>query len=227
MPNSGSQATQATKREVGMQSIIPPKLYDSPHILKQKNLETVEFNKYFYVSHTLTFLGLGFLALNILISYTREWQTEELQLLGVKAAIFFFLMFSCFYMPDTIVTRPHPFIWRGVLGAALLYVGFLTYISIIPLDAARKTFKVFDDNLGEILPERNYAEDCRIYTPEDPVNAFRNITEAVFDVHFIAHLIGWICKVLIIRDIKVCWVCSIAFEIMELTFKNWLPNFAE
>ncbi|CAI2362551.1 unnamed protein product [Moneuplotes crassus] len=227
MPKSISHKTSLKHREVGMQSIIPPKLYDSPHILKQKNLETVEFNKYFYASHTLTFLGLGILALNVLIYYTRGWAVEDLQALGFKAAIFFFLMFSCFYMPDTIMTRPHPFIWRGVLGANLIYLGFLTYLSLLPLDAARKTFKMFDEKLGEELPERSYAEDCRIYTPEDPVSAFRNLSEAFFDIHTLAHLLGWVAKVLIIRDTKICWICSIGFEVAELTLNHWLPNFKE
>ncbi|CAI2362891.1 unnamed protein product [Moneuplotes crassus] len=227
MPKKDKQQSAYTKREVGMQSIVPPKLYDSPHILRLKNLETVEYNKYFYVSHTLTFLGLGVIALNVLIYYTRGWPVEDLKILGLKGAMFFFLMFSCFYMPDTIVTRPHPFIWRGVLGANLLYLGFLTYISILPLDEARKTFKIFDETLGETLPERSYAEDCRIYTPEDPVSAFRNFRDSFFDVHTFAHLLGWICKVLIIRDIKVCWICSIGFEIAELTLNHWLPNFKE
>lgn len=215
------------KREVGIQSIIQPKLYDSPHILAQKNLETVEYNRFFYISHTLTFMVLGVIAMNVLIHYTRGWSYEQLQLLALKAIVFFVLMFSAFYMPDTIVTRPHPFIWRCVLGANLMYLSFLIYISFIPLDQARKTFKIFDSRLGEPLPERSYADDCRFYTPDDPVSMFRNFSDAVFDVHFVAHLIGWVCKVLIIRDIKICWVCSIVFELTELTFKHWLPNFAE
>ena len=109
------------KREVGLQSIIQPKLYDSPHILAQKNLETVEYNKYFYISHTLTFLFLGVVFMNVLIYYSRNMSLYELKILGLKVICFFILMFSAFYMPDTIVTRPHPFIWRMVLGANLIY----------------------------------------------------------------------------------------------------------
>lgn len=81
--------------------------------------------------------------------------------------------------------------------------------------------------MGEPLPERSYADDCRLYTPEDPESAFRNLFDAAFDVHFVAHLIGWVCKVLIIRDIKICWITSVVFELTELTFRHWLPNFYE
>ena len=87
-------------------------------------------------------------------------------------------------------------------------------------------FNLFDDRLGKPLPERSYGEDCRLYTPELE-SSFHNFTDAVFDVHFIAHLMGWWFKVMIIRDTKVLWACSILFEILELTFRHWLPNFYE
>jgi phosphatidylserine synthase 2 len=88
-------------------------------------------------------------------------------------------------------------------------------------------FKFFDSTLGEPLPEKNYANDCRVYTPENPDNYFMNLYEATFDVHFVAHLGGWWFKMMIIRDVKVCWICSILFEILEITFRHWLPNFWE
>ena len=50
---------------------------------------------------------------------------------------------------------------------------------------------------------------------------------AVFDVHFVAHLLGWWLKMLIMRDWWVCWICSVVFELLELTFRYWLPNFYE
>jgi phosphatidylserine synthase 2 len=32
---------------------------------------------------------------------------------------------------------------------------------------------------------------------------------------------------MIIRDVKMCWLCSIVFELLEITFRHWLPNFWE
>lgn len=54
-----------------------------------------------------------------------------------------------------------------------------------------------------------------------------NITDAVFDVHFVAHFLGWWGKMCFMRDWYLAWVCSIGFEICELTFRHWLPNFYE
>ena len=38
---------------------------------------------------------------------------------------------------------------------------------------------------------------------------------------------GWWFKMMIIRDVKVCWICSVIFEVLEITFRHWLPNFWE
>ena len=50
---------------------------------------------------------------------------------------------------------------------------------------------------------------------------------AVFDIHFLAHFLGWWGKMLIMRDWWVAWICSATFELLELTFRYWLPNFYE
>lgn len=72
-----------------------------------------------------------------------------------------------------------------------------------------------------------YAEDCRIYTPDNPTSSFAPLYLAVFDVHFVAHFLGWFGKMLIMRDWYVAWICSAVFELLELTFRYWLPNFYE
>ena len=86
--------------------------------------------------------------------------------------------------------------------------------------------KFFDSSLGVPLPEKSYADDCRIYTPENTISKFYNLYEAI-DHHFIAHLAGWWFKMMIVRDVKLCWITSALFEILEVTFRHWLPNFWE
>lgn len=108
-----------------------------------------------------------------------------------------------------------------------MYSMFMVYLMFQPLSEARKIFKFFSSELGEPLPEKSYADDCRVYTPENPRGLFINVYEATFDIHFVAHLLGWWFKMMIIRDVKVCWICSIVFELLEITFRHWLPNFWE
>lgn len=47
-----------------------------------------------------------------------------------------------------------------------------------------------DPALGDKLPERSYAADCRIYTPENPTSSFINIIESL-DIFILAHFFGW------------------------------------
>ena len=88
-------------------------------------------------------------------------------------------------------------------------------------------FKIFHPSLGNPLPERNYADDCRVFTPENPISQYYNIYSAVWDVHFLAHWAGWWFKMMIIRDVKVAWIVSATFELIEISLRHWLPNFWE
>lgn len=146
---------------------------------------------------------------------------------AIFGTFFAFLCFAAIYFPNTLMVRPHPIFWRLILGCMVAYAMFLTYMLLLPLDQARATLKYFDDRLGKPLPEVSYADDCRIYTPENPNSKFANIYFAVMDCHSIAHFMGWFGKMLIMRDWYIIWICSVTFELCELTFRYWLPNFYE
>lgn len=64
-----------------------------------------------------------------------------------------------------------------------------------------------------------------MFTPEKE-NQFHNIIDS-FDFYVVAHLLGWTGKMLIIRDVKVVWFCSVLFELIELSLNHHLPNFCE
>ena len=113
------------------------------------------------------------------------------------------------------------------MGILVGYVCFMTMVLILPLNEARWVFKIFHPAFGVEMPERSYADDCRVFTPENPVSSYYNIYNAVYDVHFVAHLLGWWGKMLIIRDTKIAWFISISFEFIEISFRHWLENFWE
>lgn len=138
-----------------------------------------------------------------------------------------YLVFASIYFPNTLLVRPHPAFWRVVLALMLALGMFETYILLLPRDEARQAITYFDKDLGQQPLEITYADDCRLYTPDNPEGQFANIYFAVFDVHFFAHFLGWFAKMIIMRDWYVVWACSLVFELLELTFLYWLPNFAE
>lgn len=177
--------------------------------------------------HTFTILLCAVL-LVIYAAFIRQ-PSEELYsniCLGLEVASFLFIVYGILQFPDMITVRPHPAVWKAVHAIGIIYFLGLTVILILPIDNARELMKVFDNSLGVNLPERLYATDCRIYTPEKN-NKFANIYDCVVDEFFIAHFIGWIVKALMIRDWGLLWEQSLLFEVLEITFQYALPNFNE
>jgi len=53
------------------------------------------------------------------------------------------------------------------------------------------------------------------------------VQDTIFDEFFVGHILGWYGKAIALRDRRLLWAYSIAFELMELTFQHWLKNFNE
>jgi len=206
--------------------------------------EFQEYSPTFYKPHTLKSLALLLLILYVLsqrdyleslaesLSLTKganqTTSSQDFKANGANLGVCFaFICVGSIHLPNTLMTRPHAVFWRAILACYILYSMFVTYLLLLPVDQARQTLRIFDDNLGKPLPERSYGDDCRLFTPEHPTSYMANFSSAVFDVHFIAHFVGWWGKMMIMRDWYVAWACSIGFEICELTFRHWLPNFYE
>src|ERR1700733_13874258 len=111
--------------------------------------------------------------------------------------------------------RPHPALWRIVLGVNLLYELVLVFLLFQDLDTARSMMVLIDSNLGVPLPEKSYAENCFL-TPANiwvrPINqyVFRSSTKVqnALDIFCVAHTLGWFGKAMILRDYWFCWVRS-------------------
>lgn len=83
----------------------------------------------------------------------------------------------------------------------------------------------FDRNLRNYnYEEVSYAADCRLYQPEqqDPL---ANIRYAFFDLFAFAHAAGWLIKTLVVRDPKIIFFQSVAFELIEYSLRDVLNNF--
>lgn len=72
---------------------------------------------------------------------------------------------------------------------------------------------------GKELPHRDYAADCSF--------TYDAIKSAVLDEFVIAHLVGWIFKHMMIRDVGLSMLLSVLFELMEYSFEFIQPNFKE
>ena len=138
------------------------------------------------------------------------------------------LYFGILFLPETSKTRPFQgFFWKVVQALAFTYalnVFFWCFFSKENLQFVLGN--IYDSSLGKPLPEKDYAADCRVFTPENPTSYMYNITSNI-DMFVLAHFLGWTFKVWIFRNSTLAWIMSIAFEIMEFTMEVWLPNFKE
>eukprot|EP01091_Cochliopodium_minus_P018845 TRINITY_DN773_c0_g1_i1.p1 TRINITY_DN773_c0_g1~~TRINITY_DN773_c0_g1_i1.p1 ORF type:complete len:362 (+),score=40.83 TRINITY_DN773_c0_g1_i1:237-1322(+) len=159
------------------------------------------------------------------ITFTNSIRSNTIK--GLWVAIIIYMIFCAFQMKDSCVYRPHPILWRMVKGLFILYCAGLIFYSFQTLEDARYMLSYWDPKLGVPLPERSYAVDCALYTPNHPESMFFNLRETLFDEFILAHLIGWYMKYLMLRDVNLCIVSSIIFELYEITFEHHLPNFAE
>jgi hypothetical protein len=80
------------------------------------------------------------------------------------------LVFICMNVPNPVTAGPFNFLWHFLLTVFMIYIVCLTFIFMLPLNHARVFLTAFDANLGKPLPEMSYAEDCRVFTPENPVS---------------------------------------------------------
>ena len=216
-------------RNVGLQTIVQSKDYISPSVAIQHNLESEEYPKVFAIPHNVTALVVIcsiIFALSQREKYNIPGLFEENAKMGIIACIICICVFGSLFLPDSLMRRPHPIFWRLIMSFSILYLLFITFILFQSRDDARAFLAFFDKKLGVELPEKNYGEKCEVLTNNYPYINFENITDAL-DSYLTAHLLGWYIKMLIIRDVKLCWFLSIFFEILEITFRHWLPNFWE
>jgi len=174
-------------------------------------------------------------------SFIRDtwWQDDDEEVVRVKISALVTWFFGLFYFAvqnrDSLLMRPHPFVWRVVHGQAVLYAMLLVAMATQDVVKIRDLVRWMQfDDLKVELPDasKDYAADCRLFSAElaqesgNWVDLFRPITDRI-DVFIISHSLGWLVHALIIRDWTIWWMASFLFEVMEVTYKHWLPNFKE
>jgi len=146
---------------------------------------------------------------------------------GALGALWTYAAYSALQGRETHMTRPHVAVWKIAHGAFTMYLLALVFLLFQTKDGAQKTLAFFWSDLGAPLPKKSYGVDCRIYTPGHRSGPFGVVYETCFEVFSLAHVLGWLGKAIAIRDSRLLWAYSIAFELSELTFEHWQPNFNE
>ncbi|KAF0515241.1 Phosphatidylserine synthase 2 [Gigaspora margarita] len=180
-----------------------------------ENDPTTEF---FYRPRTLTVLTIMLVGLVYVAMFPEADDMKTNIKFGTWAGTFSFLLFAMLQFRDGPFIRPHPAIWRVVLGLGVLYQMFLVFILFQNKRDARYIISCIDPSLGVPLPERSYAENCEL--------TYDNVKNQL-DIFVIYHIVGWYAKAVVLRDYWFCWILSIMFEVMEYSLQHQLNNFAE
>jgi phosphatidylserine synthase 2 len=174
-----------------------------------------------YEPHTLILISVVVGGL-IYFAFSSEYRSVDTMFnirLGLGVAVGFVIALGLMVFPSGPFIRPHPVFWRGAYGLAVCYAVFLIVLLFQTKADARKMMTIFGDDLNQPLVERSYAADCTL--------SWTNVWEQSMDRFVLAHFFGWIFKALIIRDVKICWIISVEWELIEIAFSYMLPNFAE
>ena len=242
------------KRSVGIQSIVPYKERINPKITSSFSLEELDYPKFALVPYSLSSLIITCSIIHALINFNasnpvnnifssnynnnnnsnsnilktsdNEAKMFNLFFFYFKLLFLFIVIFGISFLPDSIMRRPHPICWRFLFSCALFYQIILLFFATLTIDDARYLLKVFDLDLNKKPEYKSYGDNCDILTNTYPYVDFTEVYKSI-DMYVFAHLLGWFVKYLAIRNFWLASFLSIGFEILELTFKHWLPNFNE
>jgi len=178
--------------------------------------------EFFYKPHTITLM----LACIIGVTYTAfkrdgsvDWHSNIYT--GLIGVFIFFMIISMLTLPNGPFTRPHPALWRCVLGLSILYVLLLQFLIHQDYDTIRSVIVWIDPAMENYTldSEKEYGQDCWDITAD---RLYGHLDWFAF-----GHYWGWGMKALVIRHYGILWSISIMWELTEMIFGHLLPNFYE
>ncbi|KNH05885.1 phosphatidylserine synthase [Perkinsela sp. CCAP 1560/4] len=196
--------------------VVDAEYKPSPYIKENDFVDSL-FRPHTVISAAATLLAVFVLQYAFAGTYISHYGMAFLASTGV------FLVFSAVFLPDSILVRPHPVVWRITLGIGILYMILVTFLLFLTVGDGRKFFQLLDPALGVPLEEALYATDCSICSIKD----LKKIWDALFDEFVVAHTIGYWVKMLVLRDFWLVFALSLGFEVIECTLQYWLENFKE
>ena len=123
---------------------------------KMRN-EYEDYSPFFVKPHTLASLSMLVCVIfllantNILIDQQAAAEMDpkdivpsQLTVSALKGVAVMFLGIGAIHLPNTIMTRPISFMWRVLLATFILYISFMTFLYMLPVDHARMFLTVFD-----------------------------------------------------------------------------------
>ena len=181
---------------------------------------------FFQQPHTIFAMVIAAFALSYGGLYaSSSSQREENILLGLFCSTVVLCVVSSVLLPGGPFKRPHPMVWKAVMGISIAYLFFLVFILFQTPHDMRQFFTIYDASYGVPITETSYAMNCDIVDSRGNWD-LQNVWDSL-DRFVIGHFVGWAIKAVMIRDVFMLWLISVLWELIEMSFMKLLPNFAE
>ena len=189
---------------------------DTPEPLFLHPTATITYVEPLSTPHTVSVLLLALTVVIYVLRQHDEGDDVANIKMGVLMAVIFGLVFCMEHLRDTLFMRPHPAIWRLATGIGFCYALFLTFSLFQSADTVRAMLKHIDPRLtGNPLPQRDCEYMCVSHVPPRPYSSYiltasdatacsmtyENVMAVVKDEFFVAHLLGWMFKSVMLRDV--------------------------
>ena len=93
--------------------------------------------------------------------------------MGIAVASVMFLLTGVTQFNDGPFVRPHPAVWRLVLGISVLYWLFVVFLLFQTPHQARMLMKLLDPKLGVEPAALTYSNNCDVYVADHPSGSFK------------------------------------------------------
>ncbi|XP_047145057.1 phosphatidylserine synthase isoform X1 [Hydra vulgaris] len=174
--------------------------------------------QFFYKPRTITMLA-ALILLMIYFAFERNADINQHDNFwhGTLGVVGSFLVISLLICPNGPFVRPHPAVWRLVLGISIVYTLALVFAMFQRYNDIITILRYFDPELTDAKPDtKTYADDCSL-----------SVLWSRIDIFVVAHFLGWMMKALMLRHAGLLWLLSIMWEVTEIAFAHLLKNFQE
>ena len=112
------------------------------------------------------------------------------------------------------------FVPQMLRGIHMTYIAVLVLVLCSSYNIGREIIFIFDTP-----PTQEKLE--KLFTPIEKCELNKTNFYSAFNIYFASHFFGWIIHGLILRDFAILHTWSVLTEIVEYTFQNWMPIYAE
>lgn len=159
---------------------------------------------------------------------------EQYMRTGFFTLLIGYLTIGTAYSSDTtIITYPSPAIWRFQRSLATFYLLMVLVLITLPRDVGRELLRIVFPYVGH---QTDF--DARIAMMQSSGGSTMGTGTCSFSLQslylqifhapwFASHAVGWMAKMLVIRDFKTCFLAATLFEVVEVTLVEVVPEFEE